>query len=185
MLIAPGAPAPPTKDGAREVVRVPPSAFADTWAKRPRTEQQIGLRLVGDDILDTARAAAAKIAHEVHDDTAPTGRLDAYTEALIRTILAHACVKPDDVRSTWFGPAPEDLIAIALTDDGLLLLWEAFERMKVRESPLPLEAEDEELDELVEGLRTGEFWRGLDARDMRVVRRYLKHAIDEADSRRT
>ncbi len=172
------------KRPAAKVVTLQPSAFSETWDKRPKSAVQIGIRLVSDEVLDGARSAAAVAAWEVHHQEAPLGRIDLYNETLMRSILAHACVKPDDVRAQWFGGVAESLIAIALTDVGVLALWEAYELLKVETSPLSKEATDAELEVLAIRIADRSVFAGLTERDQRVVRRILRHAIEEADSRR-
>lgn len=175
----------PEKRPALKVVTLPPSAFADTWDKRPKGEVKVGLRLVSDETLDNARASAAAAAWEVHGDTAPLGRIEAYNETLVRTILAHACVKDDDVRAPFFGAIAESLVAVALTDAGVLALWEGYERLKVETSPLSPEATDSELQVLAVRLADGTFVGSVSERDRTVLRRLLRHVIDEAQARAT
>lgn len=170
---------------AAKVVTLQPSAFAESWAKRPTMPVQIGLRLVSDEALDNARASAAQVAWEVHGEQAPQGRVEAYNETLIRSILAQACVKPSDSSVLHFGSAAESVIAMQLTSDGVLALWEAYELLKVETSPLSPEVTDGQLQALATAIADGSLMTRLHARDQRVIRRILRHAIDEVDSRAT
>lgn len=168
-----------------KVVTLQPSAFAESWAKRPLVETKIGLRLVSDEVLDNARHAAAQAAWDVHNDAAPAGRVEAYNENLIRAILAQACVDHRDSRALFFGAAADTVIAMQLTSDGVLALWEAYELLKVELSPLSPEATDGQLQALSVALADGSLLARLHPRDQRVLRRILRHAIDEVDSRAT
>ncbi len=166
---APGAPPAP------KVVTVPPSAFADTWRLKPKAPIEIGIRLIADADFDKARTHAAKIAAEVPD---PDARIEAYNEALMQWAVARATCKPENAQED-FWRASQDVVPIALTDDGLTLLFHELQNLKIEQSPLIGEAKDAELEEL------GKLLQAPNAREILLtlgeprLRRHLRWLLDE------
>lgn len=131
---------------ARRVVVLPPSAFAETYSRRPTTPVKIGLRSVS----DTEAAAAQRMAHEAAWEafSRPADgelRLELFNDHLMTNVLARACVQDLDAMAPFFAPSPEVLIREALTPGGVRRLWEEFERMQIADAPCSPEASDEEM----------------------------------------
>lgn len=139
-------PAPVAAPGAApapKVVTLFPNAFADTWKLKPKGPVEIGLRLIADGDLDRARSYAAKIAADIPDGN-PDVRVEAYNETLMQWAVARATCKPEDARQD-FWKSPQDVVALALTDDGLKLLFHELLNLKIERSPLQSEARDADL----------------------------------------
>ncbi len=131
---------------AKRVVTLPPSAFAQTFAKRPLEPVRIGLRSVSELELETAQREASREAWESFPKRADDeARVELFNSSLMNNVLAQACVQPTDVKQPFFAPAPEVLIREALTPGGSRRLWEEFERMQIADAPCSPEASDEEL----------------------------------------
>lgn len=134
---------------ALRTVTLPPSAFAETWSRRPRVVTKVGLRSVSEAELDLAQKAAAQAAWSLHPQDADQDlRVAAYNDHLITNVLARACCKADDVAIAFFAPAPEDLIREGLTPAGVRRLWEAYCQMAIADGPLSPEATDAEAETL-------------------------------------
>lgn len=164
-------------------VVVPLRAFDETWESRPKGDVCIGLRLVAEDDIQTARSQAGKIAKKLHPRAA-VGSLDqelwfdAYRDALVRWIVARGTCDPNDVTRAWEGwsTAPEDIVAIALTTDGVRLIFNAWERMRIASDPTTPEATDEEIVKLAmaqDRLST------LPRAEAACLRRLLRHCLDQ------
>jgi hypothetical protein len=96
--------ATPTTTPPPRVRTLPPSAFADSWRKKPREPVKIGIRLVGEDTIATATQLAVDFTNErltPPDGVVPAGFervwLDMYNSQIQRCVLCHALTKPDDV----------------------------------------------------------------------------------------
>src|SRR5579871_1402375 len=121
-------------------VTLPPSAFADTWKGKPREPVRVGLRLVGEDVVEDAQALALEEARDGSGEPGDTAEertiwLDAFNSAVMRHVLAHALCAPDDVSRAYFATAPNDAIRVALRPATLRRLWEEYEALQVETSP--------------------------------------------------
>lgn len=182
----PPAPTVPTPDPAAlamagrkapRVVRMPPSAFADTFGKKPTVVVEIGVRLLADGDLDKARAAAARSAelnHPTNDDV----RVEAYNEALMQWVVARGTCQPLDVRAAYWD-TPQDTVPIALTDDGLKLLFHEITNLKIEMSPLQGEATAAEIETLRRLLAIPEVVTILLERGDPRLRRHVSWILEE------
>lgn len=169
-------------------VLVPPDAFKDEWEDRPREKVAIGLRLVSHQDLQVARAQGRRRANEAFpnlDDE--DGRelifwSDAFNDALIAQIISAAICDPNDVHEMWepFKAAPEDMCRMFLTSDGLRLLYDAWERMRISVDPTQREATNEEAALLPALL--AERGEGLGRVRAMRARRLLAFVLDELES---
>lgn len=144
-------PAPPS------FVTVPPSVFSHEWEARPRDEQAVGLRLVSQADIDTARAQARERAMAAVPDVTDYSHdqqtwIDAYNDALMAHVVAMAMCDPNDVEKTWapIKAAPEDIVRTYMTPGGIKLVYDAWERMRIGLDPVHDEATDEEVATLPE-----------------------------------
>jgi len=131
---------------ARHTVLLPPSAFAETWARRPKSPTLVGIRLLSEAQVEFAQVDARQKAWEAHPE--PTDvefRLDVFNDWNITNILARAMCRAEDVNVCFFAPGPEDLIREGLSPGGIRRLWDEFTRVSVIEGPLRPEADDEAL----------------------------------------
>lgn len=134
---------------ARSVVSVPPSAFADTWTRKPHAPQRIGMRLVSEAELTAAQSTAASSAwFDVPEVSDLDARVEAYNDNLITNVLAQVCVQPDDISKPYFAPAPEALIREALNAGGIRHLWAAYSALAIADGELAPEASASEMDAL-------------------------------------
>ncbi len=125
---------------APKVVVVPTNCFADTWNGKPARPLEIGLRLIGDADLDTARAYASRLARQRHPDPGDVdGRTEAYNEVLMQWVVAEATCKPHDVSARFF-QTHQDTVPIAFTEDGLKYMFHELLALKIEQSPLIPEA---------------------------------------------
>lgn len=130
------------------VLTLPPSAFADTWSRKPKAPVRIGLRLLSESELTDVAAMARKYASRLHpmDGSTPADVwIEAYNASLIADALATALCEPDDVSVLWFKSTPNDTIRVAFRPATLKKLWEDYERLQKATSPLTGEATDEEI----------------------------------------
>lgn len=158
---------------------VPVDAFADTWELKPHQPLRIGLRLIADADYDKARASAENIARANHPaGHSPEVRWEAYNEALMQWVVARGTCKPDDV-SQPFWQCPQDIVPLALGPDGLRLLFDAIEELKIEKTPLGREA-DEPAIETLGALCQIAGVRAVVVRDgSKRLRRLIRHVLDE------
>lgn len=145
---------------ARHTLLLPPSAFAETWPRRPMQAALVGLRLVGETQITAAQTDAIEKALEAHprslheDDDDRLGldglsvaalRLEVFNDFNITNILARAVVRAEDVSIPYFAPGPEDLIREALTPGGIRRLWDEFVRISIADGPLRPEVDAADL----------------------------------------
>jgi hypothetical protein len=133
---------------------LPRSAFADVWSGKPAGDVAIGLRVLSEADVQTARAEAAKLAVELHPEDGDD-RIDAFNDALVRWAVARGTTDPNDVRRPYF-EAAEDTVRDALTSHGALAVYEALERLTIETSPLEPPASNDDLHSLADVLRDPE-----------------------------
>lgn len=129
---------------------LPPSAFCDRWQKRPSEPVKIGLRCgLSEDELSNAQRMAMNTAWDEYPRPEDLElRLESYNDHLVTNVLARACTSADDTSTTFFAPAPEELIRVALAPGGIRQLWNAWERFSIGLSPIGEELDLEELQAL-------------------------------------
>ncbi len=133
------------------VITLPPALFADTWPDKPTSPVECGIRLISERDLHEARANAARTAWSFHpEDEEVQVRLDAYHDALVSNCAARAACDPADVTKSFFGDMPEDQAALAMTSEGLRVIFAALDRATVGESPIFPEAADSDFARLAE-----------------------------------
>jgi hypothetical protein len=97
----------------------------------------------------------------------------------MRFAISRATCDPNDARKgweVWHGVA-DDIVHIALTREGTKAIYDAIERITLATSPVRPELKDDELDELIAGIREALplMPRGREAR----ARRLLRFVLDE------
>jgi hypothetical protein len=147
--------ATPAKRPAPKVVELPPCAWADTFAKKPAGPVRVGLRRIADGDMRDAREQAAKIAWKAHPQPLDEElRIEAFNDALVLWIVSRATCKPEDVLATFWA-MPQDEIPEQLTTQGQRQLYDAFEELKLEDSPLEQEAGAEDIERLAVMLSAG------------------------------
>lgn len=168
---------------ALRVVELPPSAYADGWGSKPSAPVRVGLRLISDAEIQTARGEAVRAAMTLHPhaDAAQASQdpnwIDAFNDALMRWAVARATCVPEDISKPFF-PVAEDTVKEALTSQGIKALFEALELLVVEQSPLSPEATDEDLGDLVQVLQHGAALTKMPPGEARALRRLLGHALE-------
>lgn len=166
-----------TSPEPRRKVRLPPSGFAETWARRPHEPTDVGLRLVSEHVLEAAQKAAFETAWGLHPDEAHVeARTETFNDHAMSNVLAQATTKADDVNTPFFAPIPEDLIRVALTPGALRRLWNAYLAFAEENAPGCLMANDAEVRELLGMLPAG--LTLLDDTNAARVRRLLGAALE-------
>lgn len=168
---------PPPRRAAPKVVELPLSAFAETWANRHQitTTQRVGLRLVGDDVIERARWEAARLAFAVGEsEEAAEVRVEAYNHIVLRVIVGNAVCDPGDVTKAWI-PYAETVLEEALTPRAIGFLFNELDALSVATSPaidpLPLAS----IDALVARLPE---LAGMEPAKALAARRYLRKVLD-------
>lgn len=165
---------PPTPPGT---LMVPPDVWATTYERRPLEPVLFGLRLLSPydkrEIIKLAKEAAEE-ADEVES------AVDVYDDALMRLLVAFAVCDPNDANSQNHSTIPHpqlESVFSVFTDKGARFVFDAVQRLEVEKSPYYLEADDDDIIELVESLGAG----GLDMlseRDLAAARRHLRYVLD-------
>lgn len=131
----------------------PPYAFKSTWEERPTSAVAIGLRLISVDEMQGARGVAADVANRAHpkvDINDPVNFplwVECFNDALMLWIVSHAMCDPNDVGEPWkpFKAAPQDMAREYMTPDGVRLLYDHWEKMRVVSCPVMPEATADEI----------------------------------------
>ena len=160
-----------------KVISIHPNAFASTWEKRPQVAVEVGLRLVPDEDLQTARAEAVKFALEMHSREDEDELNACFNDALLRWRIAKTCCSPDDTRRPFWEYA-EDTVRVALTTEGVKSLAHEIELLELETSPLYAPATDDEIQDLVAILNDGPPWAKMSAAEQRGTRRLLTAVLD-------
>lgn len=141
------APVRPGAQPAPLVVVLPPSAFAPDWKGRPTEPARIGLRLVSEAVNDQARADATASADRHFQ--MPLVDVEAYVAhwngVAMRGVLAQAMCQEHDVSESWFRSMAADAIGVALVERGIQRLWQGYEELRDRLSPLLVPASGDDL----------------------------------------
>lgn len=126
-------------------VPLAPDAYATDYERRPPEPVSVGLRLLSETDLQSARACAVRTAVDMfRDDAHELERIEAYNDALMRELVARAACDPNDARTPFF-PGDEEEVRIALTDDGVRYLYDELERVKLERSPLVVPASEDDV----------------------------------------
>lgn len=166
-------------------VLVPPNAFRSDFPNRPTEPVAVGLRLVSQTDLQTARAQARETASQaipdvkLDDPNDIQAWTDAYNDRLMSYIVSQATCDANDVLEPWsfVRMAPEDLVPLYLTADGIKLIFDKWEQVKISLDPTQREATDDEVDNLLDTLRERE--DGLSFVRRARIRRLLAYVHDE------
>lgn len=163
------------------VVELKPNAFADTYEDKPTEPVRIGLRLCAELDGMQARSVAAQTATRNHPELGPADDVwvEAYNQALMHYVVAAGTCHPDNVAEPYWDMA-YDVVPRALSELGTIRLFDELELLKVTESPLSPEATNEDLDEIIELLRSGAMWNGQADGDARWLRRVLRRVLEQA-----
>lgn len=168
-------------------VTVPPHIFSEEWDARPKAPVAIGLRLVAEADVFVARAQARRRANEAFPNLSDSPNelplwVDAFNDAFLAHFLAFAMCDPNDAAADWepFRASREDMTRMFVTPDGLRLIYDAWERMRIANDPTQREATNEEISGLVELLEERSDLLGR-PRAMRI-RRLLAFCADELAS---
>jgi len=112
------------------IVVLQPSAFADTWPKKPTVEVAIGLRLLSQAEIDVARRNAEREAvgfyEELHGRPRPADPEtvgDVYNDAFCMNAVARATCDPNDMALPYW-PYADDQVRQALTPEGARQIWD-------------------------------------------------------------
>lgn len=127
--VAKTAAAPERRKPGRIIV-LPPSAFSDEWPQKPLVDVAVGLRLVSEGTIQTAKVEAERLARGFYEGREveclnDDSRNEAYRDALVRFVCARAMTNPNDVNEPYFQMA-EDTIACAMTTGGIMRVWDEY-----------------------------------------------------------
>lgn len=163
------------------IVILPPSAFADTWSKRPIADVAVGLRRLCEDDLQIASGEASKYAIQLYrsndgcvDEDA---RLEARNHALVSYAMARATTDPNDVTLPYFEMA-EDVIKMALTPQGIGRLWDEYvvlSRSSGVDLPIASDADALRLSRLLKGGRLATLPQGVQAETRKLLMHILRN----------
>jgi hypothetical protein len=147
---------PDARKPARVVV-LPPSAFSDEWPQKPVTDVAVGLRLVSESTLQSAKAEAARHAIGFYegrelDCVDEDARVEAYNDALVRFVCARAMTDPNDIAAPYF-PMAEDTIAQAMTTGGIMRVWDEYVRLLLGTGNRTTPIDDDDIVALAGALR--------------------------------
>lgn len=167
---------------------VPTSIFAQTWDDRPTEPICIGFRTIANRDISVARSKAAEWANNVHPDVTPDDGekfsvwIEEYNDALMRHVIALGTCDANDIRESpeWWSAMPEEQVRVYLSPDGVKLLYDLWERMRVSVDPtLPCATDEDIRGRLIELLPLAKhLGHGREHR----ARRLLAFVLDELEA---
>jgi hypothetical protein len=156
------------------VFELTPDHFAEDFDGRPVAPIEIGLRVPSEAEARTIEDAAAR--ESAADETDSEA---AYNRATQSYWVARAICDPRDVTSAHpFFDMPEDLVPVAFKPGTIVRICQEVAKLGVEQSPLHPEADDEEVGELSDLLAVEEPFAAVKLDQERLVRRYLKFALE-------
>lgn len=171
---------PPKRTPPQRVVTLPPSAFAETYNKRPAEPIAIGIRLVGEETTSGAMSLAVEDANrDAGEGIVESIWIELYNTNVMIHVLAQACCKHDDVNALFFEKAPNDMLRMAFRPATIQRLWEEYQALSKSTSPLTIEATDEDLLALGEMLQIQQLLEGVETFQARRLRRLATMLRDE------
>jgi hypothetical protein len=169
------------KDAPRKpeaFIVLPPTAFADEWKDKPNTDVAVGLRRLSEQDEKVSKEQGRKI---VFRDHVRKGKVvdeeeawESYNQELIRYLMARAMCDVNDVSKPYFDFA-EDTIHVALTSEGLGLVWDKWWMLKMSGPAAPV-ADDDAVRRLSRILANPENMKALGKAE-KVVRKLLAEAL--------
>lgn len=162
------------------ILTVPPTVWASGWAKAPRADIVVGLRLISEGDANGATHEANKHAEKLFP-LEPWGLdwVDARNNFMLRWLVARAVCDPNDIEKAHESlPMAEDLLQMAITPKGARWLWEEVERYSDEISPMNEPASDDEISTLA-AMLLDDGLGGLDSAAESRVRRYLRIVLAE------
>ena len=148
---------------AEAFIVLPPSAFSDEWRDKPRVEVCVGLRRLSEQDEKVSKEQGRKI---VFRDHVREGKVvdedqawESYNQELIRYLMARAMCDVNDVSKPFFEFA-EDTIHVALTSEGLGLVWDRWWMLKLSGPAAPV-ADDDAVRRLARILAKPEYMKRL------------------------
>lgn len=168
-----------TAPAPASVVVLLPGHYADTWPSKPAEPTPVGLRLVSEKDLQTARQQAAKGAWDQFPDPDQDDddRLAAYNDTLAAWVVACGTTQPNDATKPWL-PMAQDNVQCALTSGGVHFLFDQIVALYTERSPLSPEVTDGDIVRLCDALHSGEAWSTANVAQVRHARRLLRRAMD-------
>lgn len=154
--------------------------WAPDYEQIPDCAVHIGLRLVSEFDIESARSDAAKKAIEMHPREADQDRIDCFNDLVISNIVARATCQPDDVTVGYF-EMPEMQLRQAFTTDAIKMLWDELQNMQIELSVLSPEATDDELMELMGLLMSDDAWAALQPAKAKRLRRQCHDLLVNLD----
>ncbi len=151
---------------------LPPEVWATTWDERPTEPVVVGLRLLSEydrrEALKQARSNAAKSERPE----------ESFDDAAVRLLVAVGICDPNDATATSsLFPYPHDQVFLLLTESGARYIFDAMQKLEVEISPRFLEADADDIVELVEMLASGGV-EALDDQDRGAALRHLRYVFD-------
>lgn len=114
------------------IITLPPSAFAEDYEKRPKTDVAIGLRRLSQADTAYARAEAEREAVDFYSEMEGRPRrpamatlVEVRNDALMCLAVGRACTDPNDATKPWFR-GQEDTTRVALTPEGVRRIWDEY-----------------------------------------------------------
>ena len=164
------------------IVNLPPSGFAD-GPQKPSEPRDMGLRLLSEGDLQSARAYAAKTTARAMKGVEPDADVwvEAYNnELMVGALCAALCHPEDNTRDYW--ETQRQAVPTYLSPGGIERLWDELEALKIETSPTAPEASDADIALLATRLETPTYAALLPPGDARAIRRLLRHCLDTLEA---
>ena len=160
-------------------ILLPPTAFSDEWKDRPTSAVAVGLRRLSEQDEKVSKEQGRKI---VFRDHVREGKIvdqeqawESYNQELIRYMMARAMCDVNDVSKPFFEFA-EDVIHVALTSEGLGLVWDRWWMLKIS-GPAAPQADDDSIRRLARILAKPEYMERLGDAE-KVARKLLAVVLE-------
>lgn len=160
------------------VFALPLSAWKSTYSGRPECDIQMGIRLPGQDDVDTVETEALKALQFATKD-GDESAIRAYNESKLLNLVAVCICDPNDVSKPHdLFETPNATLEVALTPQGLRRIFDEIERLQIETSPIFREASDDELRSFSTMLTEGALQKTDDTLNQKRIRRYVAYCIE-------
>lgn len=135
------------------IVVLPPTAFADDWREKPDADVAVGLSLLSESDIETARAEAARRAWSDHPEERDLeNRVDAFNDRLMTILVGRSLCDPNNAARPWdhLQGLAEEGARERLTPAGIKKVYDELEAMMIGTSPTRAPIEDDQMFDIVD-----------------------------------
>lgn len=126
---------------------VPPSAFHALYEERPSEAVCVGIRTLSERDAAYCRGEAIKKARAFHGNDDADELVDTFNAWMMMYAVVRGVCDPNDVREPWdvWGLFGDERIDTILSTEGVKMIYDEVERVRIATSPVRPMADDEDI----------------------------------------